>query len=90
MKNTLTIFKVRCIKDDILCLKKGEIYDATYCTDDSRYYGVFDLMKDWYAYPKEWFEIVEEERHNQKSECLIWLWVNPVKMMCYQVQLIII
>lgn len=55
----LTSFKVKCTKEGLLCLRKGDIYDAREIVDDSRYFGVFDLMKDWYAYPKEWFEIIE-------------------------------
>lgn len=58
---TLTMIKVKYLGGyDYLCLKEGDVYEAYELTDDTRFYAVKDMSGEFYAYPKGYFEVVEE------------------------------
>ena len=42
--------------------KKGYIYDATFLKNDplNKWYVIKDYTGEEYAYPRSWFEVVEE------------------------------
>lgn len=54
------VFKVRYIGSDAAEIRKGEIYFAKHLKDCSVMYEVKDRSGEWYAYPKEWFEVIDD------------------------------
>lgn len=52
-------FKVRYIGEDAAEIRKGEIYDAEELRDSKNLIGVLDRSGEWYAYPKNLFEVIE-------------------------------
>jgi hypothetical protein len=59
MTNT---FKVRYIGPQMLEIQKGKIYDAINLKDSEKWYGVKDDSGEWYAYAKEFFELVTADK----------------------------
>ena len=58
----LTNYKAKYIGEERLCLIPGKVYEVHDIHHNSRLLGVFDESKDWYAYPKKLFEIIEESK----------------------------
>lgn len=52
-------YRVRYIGDDAAEIRKGEVYQAEDLRDNKTMIGVLDRSGQWYAYPKELFQIVE-------------------------------
>ena len=55
MKNK---FKVQYIGKDAAEIRNGEIYEAEELKDCKNMIGVLDRSGEWYAYPKELFEMI--------------------------------
>ena len=53
-------YKVRYIGEDAAEIRKGEIYTAHDLKDSSVMIGVWDRSGEYYAYPKQLFEKVED------------------------------
>lgn len=53
--------KAKCLKDYGVSLTKGKIYDAAFPPDTEKGINIFDNTGDWYGYPKEWFEVIDEK-----------------------------
>ena len=57
---TKSDFFVRYIGEDAAEIRNGEVYSAHNLKDCSTMYGVKDRSGDYYAYPKDLFEVIEE------------------------------
>lgn len=55
------MIKAKYIGEDDIDLRRGETYEVHKISDDNRFLGVKDRSGEVYAYPKELFEIVENE-----------------------------
>lgn len=51
--------KVRYIGEDRADIRYGDEYEAKQIKDDNRYYAIIDRSGESYAYPKQFFEIIE-------------------------------
>lgn len=54
------MIRVKCKKDYGISLKKDEIYSAKRTKRPKLFFAVYDETKEWYAFPVDWFEKVEE------------------------------
>ena len=54
-------YRVRYIGEDAAEIRNGEIYQAEELKDTHNFIGVLDRSGEWYAYPKELFQIVDNE-----------------------------
>ena len=52
-------YRVRYIGEDAAEIRKGEIYQAEDLLDSKTMIGVLDRSGEWYAYPKELFQMVD-------------------------------
>lgn len=55
------MIKAKYIGKDDIDLRHGETYEVCKISDDNRFLGVKDRSGEVYTYPKELFEIVENE-----------------------------
>ena len=51
-------YHVRYIGEDAAEIRKGEIYQAEDLNDSAAMIGVQDRSGEWYAYPRELFQIL--------------------------------
>lgn len=52
-------FKVRYVGEDAAEIRNGETYSAHPLKDCSTMYGVKDRSGEYYVYPKDLFEVIE-------------------------------
>ncbi len=55
----MTKYKVRYVGSDRADIRHGEVYVAEDLKDSDALIGIRDRSGEWYAYPKEWFERIE-------------------------------
>ena len=53
-------FKVKYTGPGAAEIRSGEVYDAQTLHDTASLIGVKDRSGEWYAYPRKYFEIIEE------------------------------
>lgn len=53
-------FRVKYTGPDAAEIRNGEIYDVQTLQDTTSLIGVKDRSGEWYAYPRKFFEIIEE------------------------------
>lgn len=53
--------QVRYIGPDDIDLRNGDLYQAIELWDCNTMYGVLDRSGEWYAYPKEFFQIMSAQ-----------------------------
>lgn len=59
-------FKVRYIGEDAAEIRNGEVYEAKKPTDWKTMYAVRDRSLEWYLYPRELFEIIENRNETNR------------------------
>lgn len=52
-------YKVMYIGPDAAEIRAGEIYEAQDLQDSEKMIGVKDRSGEWYAYPKKYFEVLD-------------------------------
>ncbi len=53
--------RAKYIGEDHAEIRNGKIYEIKPLKDDSRTYAVKDDSKEWYAYSKKMFKVIEEK-----------------------------